>query len=99
MKALIFNDKVVDVATTEFEVSPEAVWMDAPMDCKIGWHLEDEVLYPPDQEPAKTYDQQRASEYPPMADYLDGIAKGDTAQVDKYIADCLAVKVKYPKPE
>ena len=27
MKALIFNDKVVDVATTEFEVSPEAVWM------------------------------------------------------------------------
>jgi hypothetical protein len=34
-----------------------------------------------------------------MADYLDGIAKGDTAQVDKYIADCLAVKVKYPKPE
>jgi hypothetical protein len=28
---------------------------------------------------------------------LDGIVKGDTAQVDKYIADCLAVKDKYPK--
>lgn len=40
----------------------------------------------------------RASEYPPMADYLDGIVKGDQAQVDKYIADCLAVKAKYPKP-
>ena len=35
--------------------------------------------------------------YPPMEDYLDGIVKGDTAQVDKYIADCLAVKAAYPK--
>lgn len=40
----------------------------------------------------------RASEYPPMSDYLDGIVKGDQAQIDKYIADCLAVKAKYPKP-
>lgn len=41
----------------------------------------------------------RAREYPPMSDYLDGIVKGDKAQVDKYIADCLAVKAKYPKPQ
>ena len=41
----------------------------------------------------------RAAEYPPMADYLDGIVKGDQAQIDKYIADCKAVKAKYPKPE
>jgi hypothetical protein len=40
----------------------------------------------------------RASEYPPMADYVDGVVKGDQAQIDKYIADCLAVKAKYPKP-
>lgn len=40
----------------------------------------------------------RANEYPPMSDYLDGIVKSDQAQIDKYIADCLAVKVKYPKP-
>jgi hypothetical protein len=39
----------------------------------------------------------RAAEYPPMTDYLDGIAKGDQAQIDKYIADCQAVKAKYPK--
>lgn len=31
--------------------------------------------------------------------YLDGVVKGDQAQIDKYIADCLAVKAKYPKPE
>ena len=44
-----------------------------------------------------TYSQKRAAEYPPMADYLDGIVKGDIEQVKAYIAACLAVKVKYPK--
>ena len=49
---------------------------------------------------AKTESQrQRAAEYPPMADYLDGIVKGDQAQVQAYIDACLAVKAKYPKPE
>jgi hypothetical protein len=43
------------------------------------------------------YKAKRASEYPPMTDYLDGVVKGDQAQIDKYIADCLAVKDKYPK--
>ena len=43
------------------------------------------------------YKEQRAEEYPPMADYLDGIVKGDDVQVQKYIDDCLAVKAKYPK--
>ena len=45
------------------------------------------------------YQHLRADEYPPMADYLDGIVKGDAVQVQKYIDDCLAVKLKYPKPE
>jgi len=44
-----------------------------------------------------TYAQKRASEYPPMTDYLDGIVKGDQNQIQKYINDCLAVKAKYPK--
>ena len=44
-----------------------------------------------------TYADKRKAEYPPMIDYLDGIVKGDQAQVDKYIADCLAVKQRYPK--
>jgi hypothetical protein len=44
-----------------------------------------------------TYAQKRAAEYPPIADYLDGVVKGDQAQIDTYIADCQAVKAKYPK--
>jgi hypothetical protein len=43
------------------------------------------------------YKVKRASEYPDFKEYLDGIVKGDQAQIDKYIADCLAVKAKYPK--
>ncbi len=41
----------------------------------------------------------RIAAYPPYADYLDGIVKGDDDQVQKYIDDCLAVKARYPKPE
>ncbi len=39
----------------------------------------------------------RKESYPPATDYLDGIVKGDQAQIDKYIADCLAVKERFPK--
>jgi hypothetical protein len=46
---------------------------------------------------AHAYIAKRAAEYPPMTDYLDGVVKGDQAQIDKYIADCNAVKAKYPK--
>jgi hypothetical protein len=46
---------------------------------------------------AHAYIAKRAAEYPPITDYLDGVVKGDQAQIDKYIADCLAVKTKYPK--
>ena len=62
----------------------------------IGWTLVDGVFQ--DLRPdTRDYDTKRKAEYPPIEDYLDGIVKGDTAQVDKYIADCQAVKAKYPK--
>jgi hypothetical protein len=46
---------------------------------------------------AHAYIAKRQSEYPNITDYIDGVVKGDQAQIDKYIADCLAVKAKYPK--
>jgi hypothetical protein len=46
---------------------------------------------------AHAYISKRAAEYPSFIDYLDGVVKGDQAQIDKYIADCNAVKAKYPK--
>jgi len=44
-----------------------------------------------------TYADKRLKEYPDFKEYLDGIVKGDDAQIQKYINDCLAVKAKYPK--
>lgn len=44
-----------------------------------------------------SYAEKRAREYPPITDYLDGVVKGDQAQIDAYIAACQAVKAKYPK--
>lgn len=46
---------------------------------------------------AHAYIAKRAAEYPSITDYIDGVVKNDQAQIDKYIADCLAVKLKYPK--
>jgi hypothetical protein len=46
---------------------------------------------------SKEYQRQRASEYPDFKDYLDGIVKGDQAQIQAYIDACNAVKNKYPK--
>lgn len=45
------------------------------------------------------YQRLRAKEYPDFKEYLDGLVKGDTEQMQSYINACLAVKAKYPKPE
>ena len=64
------------------------------------WDAEEAQAAAEQVELAKTaYQVQRAAEYPAIADYLDGIVKGDTAQVQAYVDACLAVKAKYPKPE
>ena len=46
---------------------------------------------------ATQYQRDRAAEYPDFKDYLDGIVKGDQAQVQAYIDACNAIKQKYPK--
>lgn len=61
--------------------------------CYSGRYREEQLL-----EAETDYREKRAAEYPPMTDYLDGIVKGDQAQVQAYIEACLAVKTKYPKP-
>lgn len=43
------------------------------------------------------YAECRKAEYPPMADYLDAIVKGDDVAIKAYTDKCLEVKAKYPK--
>jgi len=45
----------------------------------------------------QSYADKRRGEYPPVEEYLDGLVKGDQAQMQAYIDNCLAVKAKYPK--
>ena len=46
---------------------------------------------------AQDYARKRQAEYPDIYDYIDGVVKDDQEQINKYIADCQAVKDKYPK--
>lgn len=85
----------IDAPTPSVPSGQRAKWSNGQ------WDFEDIPVPAPEPEPEQpviTYRELRAAEYPPMADYLDGIVKDDQAQIDAYIAACLAVKAKYPKP-
>jgi hypothetical protein len=83
IRALYSNVVTIDDGTGAFDAQGNKVTID--MDAVNAW-----------TDP-EAYIAKRQREYPPFTDYLDGIAKGDQAQIDKYIADCQAVKAKYPK--
>ena len=83
IRALYSNVVTIDDGAGAFDAQGNQVTID--MDAVNAW-----------TDP-EAYKSQRQREYPPFTDYLDGIAKGDQAQIDKYIADCQAVKAKYPK--
>ena len=79
------NKKEINVQTGEIkviELTPEEIAIEQAKEEKAK---------------AVAYIRKRQLEYPNFADYLDGIIKGDQAQIQKYIDDCLAVKAKYPK--
>lgn len=72
-------------------------WFNSSISRPSDVDIQNEVIRLQAEYDAKEYQRLRSAEYPPITDYLDGIVKGDQAQVDKYIADCQAVKLKYPK--
>jgi hypothetical protein len=47
MKALIFENKVVDTALVAFEVHSSLTWMDCSDDCVVGWILDGTDLVAP----------------------------------------------------
>jgi len=66
---------------------------------KENWveYIEDPNMLPdPNYRPP--YDALRRNEYPRIEEYIDGVVKGDQAQIDAYIQKCLDIKAKYPKP-
>ena len=97
-KALILDNKVVDVAETEFEVHSSLVWMDCPDDCKAGeWELVDGTLQViPEPEDTRTYAEKRKEEYDKLNQFemqFDDDRDSTTTWVDKINE----IKGKYPK--
>ena len=75
------------------------IWLDETYEKPELADLEAEIVRLQSEYDALEYQRLRAPEYPDFREYLDGIVKGDQAQIDAYIAACQAVKEKYPKPE
>lgn len=73
------------------------IWQDATTQPPTLEEVNAEIARLQAEANANAYKAKRAVEYPPYTDYLDGIVKGDNAQVQAYIDACLAVKAKYPK--
>ena len=104
MKALIFENKVVDLAATEFEVHNSMSWMEAPEGCKRGWLLNGGVLEAP-VVPTLTTEQQtelqktgRASAYRLEADPLFFKAQRGEATTDEWTAKVAEIKARFPYP-
>jgi len=94
--AIIENNTVTNVAVADEPLADNWIKSDV---AEIGDTYENgEFIKPVPVVDPLAYQRKRAAEYPPMADYIDGIVKGDQAQVQAYIDACLAVKAKYPKP-
>lgn len=86
------------IPSAEFiENNGNITWIDNKNQYITEEQIDEELLRLQAEYDAKEYQRKRATEYPPMTDYLDGIVKGDQSQVQAYIDACLAVKAKYPK--
>ena len=98
MKALILNNKVVDVVEAEFEVHKSMTWMDCSDECKAGfWELSNGTLQPiPEPEDTRTYAEKRASEYHKLPQFemqFDDNRDGTTTWVDSINE----IKSQFPK--
>ena len=97
MKALILDNKVVDIVEAEFEVHNSMTFMDCSDDCETGWSKINGVLTAPLEPPEPTYEFKRMQEYPPIGDQLDMIYKDMKNSTTTHADAVEAVKTKWPK--
>jgi hypothetical protein len=85
--------KVIDIDTNF-----HAIFSTNVSDFGVTWNqIQTELNRLQAEYDTQEYQRQRAAEYPDFRDYLDGVVKGDQAQIQAYIDACNAVKAKYPK--
>jgi hypothetical protein len=92
---LIIDGKVTEQFENRPVIHPSLLLVEGS--ASAGYLYDGTSFSEPPPAPTLSYQKLRAREYPPVADYLDGIVKADDLQVQKYIDECLAVKAKYPK--
>ena len=56
MKALIHDDKVVDVKEQSYEVHPSMSWIDCPNDIKIGFFYDGKTFKSDEQTPEEIFE-------------------------------------------
>lgn len=99
MKALIHNNRVVDISETTFEVHSDAFWIDASDNVRTGWECVDGVFKEPES-PKLNYKQLRSLSYPQLVDFADAYywaQQGDNTKMNEYLAKITEIKDKYPK--
>lgn len=88
---------LVPESTIAIDLDGNVTWIQPSVAPVTDAQINEELVRLQAKYDAKEYQIKRAVEYPPITDYLDGVVKGDQAQIDAYIAACQAVKAKYPK--
>lgn len=56
MKALILDDKVVDVKEQSYEVHPSMSWIDCPNDIRIGFFYDGKTFKSDEQTPEEIFE-------------------------------------------
>ena len=99
-KALILNNEIVDVVTTEFEVASTMTWITCPDNCKAGeWELDEsgnpvEKAAPVDN---RNWEEKRKDEYNLLNQFemrYDDLVNNTTTWRD----GIAAIKIAHPKP-
>ena len=97
-KALILNNKVVDVVTAEFEAHSSMTWMDCTDSCIAGWTVVDGVLTAPAAIPERSYAYKRRQKYQGLGSQeemrYDDLINSTTTWQDAIAA----IKAEIPKP-
>jgi hypothetical protein len=97
MKALIFEDKVVQTSETPFEVHDSMHWIDCPNECEAGkWSVIDGVLQetPEPESIVLTWVESRLCDYPSIQECVHAMLDGD---LDELQAKRQEVKARFPK--
>jgi hypothetical protein len=89
--------------TASFSVNNESIdgirWLSDPAERPTDAEILAEANRLTELRELQQYKFKRMHEYPPVAEYLDAVVKGDDEAIQAYIDKCNAVKLKYPKPE